>query len=110
MIGVIRLRGKINTSKGVNGTMNILGLKRVNTLAVFPESETFNGMIKKIESFVAWGEVSEDVLKLLKEKGDKNVFRLNPPKKGLKSIRKAYPRGDLGYRGDKINDLIKRML
>jgi large subunit ribosomal protein L30 len=40
------------------------------------------------------------------------VFRLHPPTKGYKgSIKKGYGSGgELGYRGDKINELLKRML
>ncbi|MEM0480970.1 MAG: 50S ribosomal protein L30 [Candidatus Aenigmatarchaeota archaeon] len=40
----------------------------------------------------------------------KKVFRLNSPRGGLKSKKLEYPKGDLGYVGEKINDLIKRML
>ncbi|MEM5871539.1 MAG: 50S ribosomal protein L30 [Candidatus Aenigmatarchaeota archaeon] len=43
-------------------------------------------------------------------KNFKLVFRLKPPKKGYKSIKKPYPKGALGYRGDKINELIERMM
>ena len=39
-----------------------------------------------------------------------NKFRLNPPRKGYKSIKYSYPKGALGYRGEQINDLINRML
>jgi large subunit ribosomal protein L30 len=37
------------------------------------------------------------------------VFRLHPPKRGLKNIKLAYPLGELGARDD-INSLIKRMV
>ena len=38
------------------------------------------------------------------------VFRLNPPRKGFKSLKYAVTaKGDLGYRGEAINDLIARM-
>jgi large subunit ribosomal protein L30 len=41
----------------------------------------------------------------------KPVFRLHPPRKGFrKSIRKPYPNGELGYRGEEINKLIFRMM
>lgn len=43
-------------------------------------------------------------------KSMKPVFRLKPPSGGHKPIRKLYPRGALGYRGDKINELLKRMI
>jgi large subunit ribosomal protein L30 len=41
----------------------------------------------------------------------KPVFRLHPPTKGLKGkVKKSYGMGgELGYRGEKINELIKRM-
>jgi len=40
------------------------------------------------------------------------VFKLHPPSKGFKgNIKKGYASGgELGYRGEKINDLIKRMV
>lgn len=45
------------------------------------------------------------------ELGIKPVFRLHPPRKGYKNIKKAYNEdGSLGYRGENINDLIKKML
>jgi len=42
----------------------------------------------------------------------KPVFRLRPPKKGFKGkIKRSYAAGgELGYRGDAINDLLKRMV
>lgn len=40
----------------------------------------------------------------------KHVFRLSPPSKGHKSVKILYPRGSFGYRGKKINELIKRMI
>jgi large subunit ribosomal protein L30 len=40
------------------------------------------------------------------------VFKLHPPSKGFKGkIKKSYGAGgELGYRGEKINELIKRMV
>ena len=48
--------------------------------------------------------------KSAKDIGIKPVFRLSPPSKGYKSTKALYPRGSLGYRGEKINELIKRMI
>lgn len=40
----------------------------------------------------------------------KPVFRLHPPRKGYESIRRSINEGgSLGYRGDSIKDLIKKM-
>ena len=46
----------------------------------------------------------------MKGSGLKPLFRLNPPSKGFKATRLGYPKGDLGYRGGKINELLKRMI
>ncbi|MEM5853279.1 MAG: 50S ribosomal protein L30 [Candidatus Aenigmatarchaeota archaeon] len=40
----------------------------------------------------------------------KPVFRLTPPSKGFKSVKKSWPEGDLGYRGKNINELLERMI
>jgi large subunit ribosomal protein L30 len=41
----------------------------------------------------------------------KRIFRLSPPKKGYRGIKKAFvKKGALGYRGKEINILIKKMI
>ncbi len=41
----------------------------------------------------------------------KPIFRLSPPRKGYEGIKRSFRAGGaLGYRGEDINDLIKRML
>ncbi len=43
--------------------------------------------------------------------GVKPVFRLNPPSKGFDNgIKHHFPDGELGYRGEKINELLLRMI
>jgi len=39
----------------------------------------------------------------------KPVFRLHPPRKGIKNIKWHYPRGNLGYHGEEINKLLYKM-
>ena len=39
----------------------------------------------------------------------KPVFRLHPPRKGLKNIKWHYPRGSLGYHGSEIAKLVYKM-
>ncbi|MCJ7816719.1 MAG: 50S ribosomal protein L30 [Candidatus Aenigmarchaeota archaeon] len=48
--------------------------------------------------------------KNVKETGIKPVFRLSPPSKGYKSTKALFPKGSLGYRGERINELLKRMI
>ena len=41
----------------------------------------------------------------------KKVFRLHPPRKGLEGVKRSFiNKGALGYRGEKINKLIEKML
>lgn len=64
--------------------------------------------IKSFAKAIASGEA-----KLTAVKGMKKYFRLNPPKKGFERIGIKYPfsvGGALGYRGEKINDLVGRMI
>jgi large subunit ribosomal protein L30 len=44
-------------------------------------------------------------------KSMKPVIRLHPPRKGYEGIKRPFSLGGaLGYRGDKINDLVRRMI
>jgi large subunit ribosomal protein L30 len=61
----------------------------------------------------------KDALKIAKILGEKpiseiktlkSVFRLNPPSKGYKPVRRLFPKGALGNRREKINYLLKRMI
>ncbi len=104
----VRLRGSVNMGRGAKETMRSLNLLKVNHCVIVPES--MKRMLVKAGNWVAWGEVSPEAEKLLKEKRGGPVFRLSPPSKGLRSTKHHFPKGDLGYRGSKINDLLRRML
>jgi large subunit ribosomal protein L30 len=96
-------------------------------------------MLKKIQYYTAFGEIEKPTLirliekrgkrqdkkqikdpekiaaeiekgKKLEETGLKPFFRLHPPRGGLKSSKKQYPRGVLGNHKKDINKLIERML
>jgi|SRR3989338_5474615 len=107
MFAIIRLRGMVKMRKEVLDTFRILSLDTINAMRVMEETPSNKGMLKKVEGFIAWGEVSEETLKKL---GGKKVINLKPPKGGFVSIKRKYPNGDIGYRGDKINQLIDRMM
>ena len=47
----------------------------------------------------------------LKTVGIKPIFRLHPPRKGYEGIKRPFTmKGALGNRGDKINNLLERMI
>lgn len=106
-IAAIRLRGSIKMSKKIIDTLKMLNLDKVNTLSIIENTPSNVGMVKKVGSFITWGEASEDTKKMM---SGKKFIRLMPKKGGLKSLKKKYPTGSLGYRGDKINELAKEMI
>ena len=139
MWAVILLRGLIGKKRGVKYTLKMLRLNRKNHCVLINEDPSNKGMLQKVKDIVTWGEINDDVLKLLikkrgrklgnerltQEEADANfdsikngkksdikpIFRLTPPSKGFKgSIKQHYPKGELGYRKEKINDLLKRMI
>jgi len=137
-LAIIRVRGITGIEKGIKDTLNMLCIYHNNYCVVV--SDNLLGMIKKVKDYVTWGEIDDETYKLLVEKrGEeykgritdtkkkinykkfiivnnkkyKKYFRLNPPKGGFerKGIKVPFRKGGaLGYRKEKINDLIKKMV
>lgn len=141
MYAVIRIKGLVKIRKDFQDTMEMLRLNRKMHCVLLKENEVVKGMLQKVKDWVTWGEIDDEILRLLVEKrgrklGNKRltkeeaenafnkikenqkvpdtikpVFRLTPPSKGFKnSIKQHYPKGELGYRGKEINELLKRMI
>ena len=115
-IAIIRVRGMTGVRKDVLDTLKMLNLTSKFSCVIVPRSPGYDGMIKKVKDFVTWGEISSDTIKELntkRGKEGKKFFALHPPRRGFerKGIKKAFSVGGaLGYRKEKINDLIKRMI
>lgn len=116
-VAVILIRSPIDISYDKRHTLDLLNLNKRNGCVVFEKSPAILGMIKKVKDLVTWGEINDKTLASLKDtkKNNKknNVYSLHPPQGGFerKGIKVPFNVGGaLGYRGDKINDLIKRML
>jgi len=140
MIAAIRLRGTVKARKEVETTLKMLRLNRKMHCILLNDNSSMKGMLQASKDYITWGEIDDSTLELLvkkrgrkagnakltekevseelaeikrtgKTKNIKPVFRLTPPSKGFrKSIKQHYPNGELGYRGDKINELLKRMI
>ena len=102
---VVRMRGEAGTRRDTIDTFRMLGMKKIYSFAILENSKSNIGMIRKIENFAAWGEPTPDMENMLKGKKG-----LKSPKGGFRSKKLKYPKGDLGYCGDKINDMVKRMV
>ncbi|MGC8678817.1 MAG: 50S ribosomal protein L30 [Fervidicoccaceae archaeon] len=90
---VLRKRGRISGNRRLNDAAlkELFNIDSVHVLA----QKIFNGEIK-----------------LHEQEKIKPIFRLHPPKGGFKRSTRKYFEvgGELGYRGDAINELIRKMI
>lgn len=119
MIVVIRIKGRVGLSQNINETLERLRLRKKYACVVLEGSKEEMGMVEKLRDFVAYGEINEatnkELVKIRGRKGKdgklKPFFRLHPPRKGIESKKHfGVGKGVLGNNGEKINDLIMRML
>jgi len=110
MYAIVRLRGTVNIKPEIKYTLNLLRLPRVNHCVLVEENAYYAGMIQKVKDYVAWGEISEDILELLlarrgRLEGGKRLteehIRENTHFGGLKELAHALIDGDL-----EMNELV----
>ena len=65
MQAVVQVRGEVNLSGDVKDTLRMLNLGRVNHCTLVPDSATYEGMVKKVAEFVAFGTPSEETVATL---------------------------------------------
>lgn len=152
-LAVVKVRGTISAQRDAIETLDLLNLTKTNHGVLVRNNPSMRGMLKRVQSYVTWGEVSSETLtKLLVKRGRlagnkrltdeyarkigcdsigdlavslakckldyaklpaiQPIFKLHPPKKGFKGTTKKdyHAGGEAGYRGEAINQLIKRMI
>jgi large subunit ribosomal protein L30 len=65
MRAIVQVRGEVNMNGDIRDTLEMLNLGRVNHATLVPEEPTYEGMIAKVNDYVAHGEPSEDTVALL---------------------------------------------
>jgi large subunit ribosomal protein L30 len=65
MRAIVQLRGEVNQSAAVRDTLGMLNLHRVNHATFVPETDTYGGMVTKVNDWVAHGEPSLETVELL---------------------------------------------
>lgn len=135
---VIRMRGRINVPPDIKRTLDMLRLRKKFSCVILDDKPETIGKLKKIQNYIAYGQVKEETIKqlLLKRakpplnekivdafikefmEGKKKIedlkikkfFSLHPPRGGFrKDTRKSWPEGILGN-NKKINELVMKML
>ena len=124
-IVVVRIKGRVRLNEPIERTLKMLHLHRKNYCALIEDTPSNKGMIVKVKDFVTWGTLDEATIKDLDAKRQqttknkngkeekKSFYRLHPPRGGYgrKGTKVAFGKGGaLGPRGEKISELIKRML
>ncbi|TKX66850.1 50S ribosomal protein L30 [Halorubrum sp. SP9] len=62
MQAIVQLRGDVNLEYGVEDTLDMLNVGRVNHATFVPETESYRGMITKVNDVVAFGEPSVEAV------------------------------------------------
>jgi len=65
MEALVQIRGEVNISGDVQDTLSMLNLHAVNQCTLVPDTDTYRGMITKVNDYVAHGEPSADVVATL---------------------------------------------
>jgi large subunit ribosomal protein L30 len=80
----------------------------------FPGNERINPELLKAGGYSSVEDLSHALIKeetKLEDSGLKPIFRLHPPRKGYRHIKTSFQEGGtLGYRGEEITELIKKMI
>ncbi|HLF53999.1 MAG TPA: uL30 family ribosomal protein [Candidatus Nanoarchaeia archaeon] len=136
MILIIRISGLVEMPSDAQETLFRMHLRRKYSAIILKETKETMDLLQKVRNFVAYGKVDSKTIEELVDKrgqslsgkkidakkvaeiiekegilksGIKQFFRLHPPRKGINS-KSHYPKGVLGDNGEKINDLVRRML
>jgi|SRR3989344_3448470 len=138
-IAAVLVRGPARIEQSILDTLIMLRLTKKNHCIIVNNTLPLIGMLKKVKDFITWGEITAQTYDLLVTKrgvpfkglltdrhgkysyktfdykGKKYLpyFSLNPPLKGFgrKGTKMAFAaNGALGYRGEKMDALIQRML
>ncbi len=123
LIAALRLRGRVNVGPDAQKSMELLGLKKKNSLVVFKETPDVLGMMNKAKDFITFGPLKEKTLlkaykakkidgpeKAVKTPKEQNPIRLGPPRRGFKGIKKPFRAGGSLGRRDEMDSLIERMI
>ena len=68
MQALVQLRGEVNMNQDTQDTLEMLNVHNVNHATFVPETDTYSGMVSKVNDYVAFGEPSVETVALLIER------------------------------------------
>jgi large subunit ribosomal protein L30 len=120
-LALIRIRGMIHVKTDIKSTIFNLRLRKNNVCVVIENTPANRAAAAKCKDYIAYGEINKETYdELVDKRGKKDengvlkkFFLMHPPIGGFerKGIKKPFSTGGaLGYRGNKMNELIMKML
>lgn len=61
IIGAVMIKSPIGAKPDAKKTLSLLGLKKINTLALLPGSPIYLSMLQKAKDYVTWGSVTAEL-------------------------------------------------
>jgi large subunit ribosomal protein L30 len=101
MQALVQLRGEVNMNQDVADTLEMLNVHSVNHATFVPETDTYSGMVSKVNDYVAYGEPSVETVALL-------VDRRGEPLEGEGDIDETWVAEHTDY--DDIEDLAQALV
>ncbi|WP_135828269.1 50S ribosomal protein L30 [Halorussus halobius] len=101
MKAVVQIRGEVDMDGVTQDTLEMLNLHRVNHATLVPDTDTYRGMITKVNDYTAYGEPSRDVLETL-------IERRGEPLEGSATIDDEWVADQTDY--DDVSDLAAALL
>ena len=65
MKALVQIRGSVNMNGDIQDTLAMLNVERVNHATLVPETPAYEGMVTKVNDYVAHGQPSQETVELL---------------------------------------------
>ncbi len=110
MMLIILVRGLRNVRRPLKDPLKQFGLTRNFHAALLPENDQVKQKLRTVLTLVAFGPATDATIKALQAKG-KAPYRLHSPKGGFGGVKAPFKLGGAyGNWGEKINDLVQKMM
>lgn len=112
-LAVVLIRSFHGMRQDVRDTLKMLNLTKKHSAVILEQTPVTMGMIKKVENYVTFGEVTDETEKIIiKIKGNEKSARLHPPRGGFerKGIKQPFSLGGALGKRDNMDKLIQKMV
>jgi len=101
MKALVQVRGEVNQNQDIADTLAMLNLGRVNHATLVPETPAYEGMVTKVNDYVAHGTPSQTVVETL-------LVRRGEPEEGAADINDEWVQAHTEY--DSVSALAGALL